>query len=281
MPHTKKDGQVRFENQTRYIPDKERECLTEDQARHVNKMVEIDIIINIESMKQEIEDNQLTRNKLKEEDNTETIPYKMAILNQVSRDDIKTEQMIHWSILSDLIKYSSSDMIPSITVKPIDYWKHKRLYHNLKTDKDTATDVIIEGDKLKDECFDKYKGIYAEILQATKFDESMDLSTTYLGKRTWSETTIIKAEEKFPIYGKAYTNGKLLDNTECSILINTGASKSYMSKSYYMQCTSLHALPEFVSSMQRVQVGKGQCVAVLFIIPVIVDVCRHRFKVSH
>ena len=29
----------------------------------------------------------------------------MTILNNVSRDDIKTEQMIHWFILSDLIKY--------------------------------------------------------------------------------------------------------------------------------------------------------------------------------
>ena len=45
---------------------------------------------------------------------------------------------------------------------------------------------------------------------------------------------IIKAEEKFQIYGQGYTNAKLLDNTECSILINTGASKSYISKSYYM-----------------------------------------------
>ena len=48
----------------------------------------------------------MTRNRLKEEeDNTETNPYQMAILNKVPRDDIKTEQMIHWSMLSDLIKY--------------------------------------------------------------------------------------------------------------------------------------------------------------------------------
>ena len=49
---------------------------------------------------------------------------------------------------------------------------------------------------------------------------------------------IIKAEEKFQISGQGYTHGKLLDNTECRILIDTGASKSYMSKSYYMQCKS-------------------------------------------
>ena len=45
---------------------------------------------------------------------------------------------------------------------------------------------------------------------------------------------IIKTEEKFPISGQGYANGKLLDNTECRILIDTDESKSYMSKSYYM-----------------------------------------------
>ena len=45
---------------------------------------------------------------------------------------------------------------------------------------------------------------------------------------------MIKAEERFLISGQGYTNGKLLDHTECSILIDTCASKSYMSKSYYM-----------------------------------------------
>ena len=39
---------------------------------------------------------------------------------------------------------------------------------------------------------------------------------------------IIKAEEKFPFSGQGYTNSKLLDNTECSILIDTGASKPHM-----------------------------------------------------
>ena len=201
----------------------------------------------------------MTRNRLKEEDNTEANPYQMAILNKVSRDDIKTEQMIHWSILSDLIKYidrsSSSDVIHSLPVKPLDYQQHKRLYHSLKTDKDLTTDVIFECDKLRDEYFDKHECIYAEILQAARFDESTDLSTTYLGKTDMTRDMIIKVEENFPISGQGYTNGKLLDNTECSILIDTGASESYMSKSYYMLCESLHALPRFASSIQRVQVG--------------------------
>ena len=245
---------MRFDNKITYIPDKEK-CLTEDQARHVYKMVEMNQVINIETMKQVLWDDKVTRNRLKEEEESdEANPYQMAILNKVSRDDIKTEQMIHWSILGDLIKYidgsSCSDMIPSLTVKPLDYQQHKRLYQSLKTDKDVTSDVTFEGDKVNDEYFNRYDGIYAEILQATRFDESTDLSTTYLGKTDIARDQITKAEEKFPISGQGYTNGKLLDSTECSILIDTGASKSYMTKSYYMQCKSLHALPKFASTMQ-------------------------------
>ena len=46
-----------------------------------------------------------------------------------------------------------------------------------------------------------------------------------------------------------------------------------------MQCKSLHILPNFASTTQRIQVGNGQCVSVLFIIPVIVDIHGHRFEI--
>ena len=58
-----------------------------------------------------------------------------------------------------------------------------------------------------------------------------------------------------------------------------GATKSYMSKSYYLQCKTLHALPNFSSNTQRIQVGNGQYVSVLFVIPVIIDIHRHRFEI--
>ena len=40
------------------------------------------------------------------------------------------------------------------------------------------------------------------------------------------------AEERVPMPEQGYTTGKLLDDTECQILLDTGASKSFMSKSY-------------------------------------------------
>ena len=113
------------------------------------------------------------------------------------------------------------------------------------------SDVIFEGDKVKDEYFDRYDGIYAEISQATIFDESTDLSTTYLGKMDMIREQVIKAEEEFPISEQGYTHGKLLDNTECSILMDTSSNQSYMSKPYYMQCKSPHALAKFASTTKE------------------------------
>ena len=63
------------------------------------------------------------------------------------------------------------------------------------------------------------------------------------------------------------------------ILLDTGATKSYMLKSYYVQCKTLHALPKFSSNTWRIQVGNGQYVIVLFVIPVIINIHRHRFEI--
>ena len=46
-----------------------------------------------------------------------------------------------------------------------------------------------------------------------------------------------------------------------------------------MWCKSLHTLPKFASTTQIIHVGNGQCVSVLFIIPVIVDIHGHRFEI--
>ena len=51
--------------------------------------------------------------------------------------------------------------------------------------------------------------------------------------------TEVKAEESFPMTAKGYTRAQLLDGTDCDALIDTGASKSYMLKSYFLQCKNL------------------------------------------
>ena len=79
---------------------------------------------------------------------------------------------------------------------------------------------------------DVYEGIQSEIVNTARFDENSDLTTTYLGRSNRAESDKLKAEESFPISEQGYTLGKLLDGTECQVVLDTGASKSFMSKSY-------------------------------------------------
>ena len=134
-------------------------------------------------------------------------------------------------------------------------------------------------EKLNEEYLDIYDGIQSKILNTTMFDENSDLSITYLQRVDTTRTSKIKVGETFPISEQGYTVGKLLDGTECPILWDTWASKSFMSTSHYLHCKSLHSLLKFASKTQRIQVGNGQFISVLFIIPIIVDIHGHRFKI--
>ena len=95
-----------------------------------------------------------------------------------------------------------------------------------------------------------YKGIQSEVISTTGFDKNSDLSMTYLGRTDITRPNKIKAEENFPISGQEYMIGKLLNGTECQILWDTGASKSFMSKMHYLQCKSLHSLSKLAFETQ-------------------------------
>ena len=46
-----------------------------------------------------------------------------------------------------------------------------------------------------------------------------------------------------------------------------------------MHCKSLHTLPKFAATTQKIQVGNGQCISALFVIPVIIEVHNQRFEI--
>ena len=79
-----------------------------------------------------------------------------------------------------------------------------------------------------------YGGIQSEVINTARFDENSDLSTTYLGRIDITRVSKFEAEKKFPISKQGFTIGKLLDGTECQILLDTGANKSFLSKSHYL-----------------------------------------------
>ena len=258
-----------------YIQNKEAMCLTERQTDHVYKAVEEGNMINTKTITCE---SMTCKTNQCQDDN----PYKRVVLNNVYKEPDKSPEMKSWSIFSDNVRYVQHDQmtLQNLNIDTLDYREHKDLYLKLKERRETFDiDFGIYPDVTRSRYLDVYEGIYAEMVYANKFNKNSDLSMTYLGQTKMTRDTKIKAEERFPITGQGFASGKLLDGTACQILLDTGTTKSYMSKLYYSQCKTLHALPKFSSNTQRIQVGNGQYVSVLFVIPVIVDIYGHRFKI--
>ena len=187
-------------------------------------------------------------------------------------------QMEQWSILSNVLNYVQdsrfNSMNHTLDVKAMNKYKSKlNLSREFK-----ELDFGATPQKLQEEYMDIYEGIHSDIVSSNRFNENSDISTTYLGKLE-NNRDKLKAEESFPISENGYTLGRLLDGTKCQLLLDTGVSKSFMSKSFYMQCKSLHTLPKFASTTQRIKVGNSHCVSELFRIPDIVDIHGQRFKI--
>ena len=201
-------------------------CLTKKQTDYVYKTVEEGNIINTKTMMYETVQNQ--------NDN----PYKKVVLNKVFREEDKSPEMRNWSIFSDNVRYIQHEPITphKLDIDTLDYRHHTELYLKLKGEERETLDIDfgICPDILKSKYLDVYEGVYAEMVYANKFNENSDLSTTYLGQTKMTRDTKIKAEVRFPLTGQGFASGKLLDGTECQILLDKGATKSYMSKSYYL-----------------------------------------------
>ena len=93
---------------------------------------------------------------------------------------------------------------------------------------------------------DVYDNVFEEIVTTNRFDENVDLSTTYLGKIGMKREDIMKAEESFPISEQGFVMGRILNGEECQILLDMGASKSYMSKSYYLRLNNISLLSKHI-----------------------------------
>ena len=158
-------------------------------------------------------------------------------------------QMEQWSILSNGLNYIQHDkhhpVNHTLNIKAVNKCRNKS--ETKEEEESVELDLGNTLLKLCKEYLDVYEGIKSEIINTTRFDENSDLSTTYLGRSNKTISDKLKAEASFPISEHGHTLGRLLDGTECQLLLDTGASKSFISKSFYMQCKSLHSLPEFTS----------------------------------
>ena len=88
--------------------DKESMYLNKDQARHIYKKVESEGIVNVDTIKQEIEEDKVSKDNIDDEVN----PYHNKIINNIDKENVNISQMEHWYILSNVVNYVQSDWNP-------------------------------------------------------------------------------------------------------------------------------------------------------------------------
>ena len=252
--------------------------LTRDQARHIYKRVVTGEIINANMMEHEIEqEKQLSQ---MDDDSGEVNPYRELVVNNRNAEN-PDGTVVNMSNSLNYVQHSKfNSMSHSLNIKPVNRHKMKLNDSFSSSEKEfREMDFGTNLQNLQVEYLDVYEEIHSDIVSSSRFDENSNISMTYLDKIGQEESqNKLKAEKSFPIAENGYTLGRLLDGTKCQLLLDRSAGKSFMSKSFYMCCKSLHTLPKFAAIMQRIQVGNGQCISVLFIIPVIIEICGHRFK---
>ena len=117
----------------KYIKDKDTICLTEDHPRYMYKKVEQGNNLNIETMKQGIEQENLAKTATNRGNEN---PYQKVVLNKLYKEENKTTQMENWSILNDNVRYVQHDersKTPhSLDISTLDYCQYQRLYNSLK-----------------------------------------------------------------------------------------------------------------------------------------------------
>ena len=184
--------------------------------------------------------------------NGEINPYRELIVNNAEKTEPPMTQMEQWLILCNILNYVQHSkfnfMNDTLNVRPVNRYKVKP--EMLREFRDLDFGTVPQN--LQEEYLDVYEGIQSDVVSSSKFDENSDISITYFGKIEHKEgQDKLKAEESFPISENGYTLGRLLDGTKCQLLLDTGASKSFMSKSFYMRCKSLHTLPKFAITTQK------------------------------
>ena len=190
-------------------------------------------VINMDTIQQEIvQEKQLSKT---DDMNGEINPYREPIVNNAERTEPLMTQMEQWSILSNILNYVQHSKFNSM-----DHILDVKAVNRYKIKPDTGSefkelDFGITPQKLQEEYMDIYEGIHSDIVSSNRFDDNSDISTTYLGRtENMGSQDKLKAEESFPILESGYTLGRLFDGTKCQLLLDMGASKSFMSKSFYM-----------------------------------------------
>ena len=160
-------------------------CLTKEQTKYVYDKVESGDELKVRKAALDIHSKLLLPKQVK--DRKDINLYEKVLVSDISMMNKNKSQMEQWSILSDNIIYVRSvgnDDMNGIDIKTVDYQDHRRMYRRMGKEQGERMDINFgeSPNVLKGKYMDVYEDVFAEVVTTNRFDENVDLSTTYLGK---------------------------------------------------------------------------------------------------
>ena len=206
-----------------------------------------------------------------------TIDPSIDIIHPEGSGKTHFNQMSLWSIMSDRPSYTVHPQSSGVTGSGCMDFSFDRM--NRQTPSQGDDQFIDFNDLEQSDFLTHYPDIVAELNINRSYDDLLDVSTTYLGPDLVQSNHVFNPEPTFPIAHNCHTDGELLGGGKLDILLDTGASKSYMSKAFYLNNPHLHKFPKFQSAIRHLQVGNGALVPTLFVIPLVFKINGHNFEV--
>ena len=282
------------------VPNYNSFCITHFEAEKVYKCVESDQIVSplvfhkdfqppLESVRPEY---QLLEEFL---DNGNPIPnpYEEFLMNQIevqeekpnkvdpyfpNSKEINTHEMSEWSVLNTKMHYVQH---PRQAENSLVYSKcEDKIEQGIldKVAKPELVDMSVEDNSVKEIFCDQFEEVQNLLHLSDAFNDARDVSTTYLGTDQVMLKDHFQPECSFPIYSNSHTWGQLMGGQPFDMLLDTGASKCYMSTEFYKKNPQLHKLPKYKTMVKELRMGNGALSPAYFIIRVVFKIVKHKFE---
>ena len=178
-----------------------------------------------------------------------------------------------WLILTETISYSTP---PTADIRV----EVSQSQDNVASSDDDLPTCAPQTPPTNTHLFQPYEGVQARLSATASHDESTDISTTFIG--LVSEPSGIPSyqpEHSFPFDTRSCAKASLPNGETFNMLLDMGASRSYLSYGFYLECEYLKKLPTFKPLGPRVYMGNGEWVPAIHIIPIVFHVGNCAFEV--
>ena len=237
----------------RFIPDRDKLCLTKEQAELVYEAVTNGKQVNPLPVNIRVND-------LSKVVNPYTIGLKAdtdSTLKKEPSSEMKKCDLT-WSILSTVVDYTENGKD-----SPHKEVNHSPIYSRFES----APGLII--DEQSDIWDERFEEVSCNLYSSHKFDDTNNVSTTCMGYyKSKGKERIFLIDNHIPIDGRGVTKAFLMDNTPMKLFFDSGTSRSYLLKKFYNANKSPLKLAKFVTTCTEIKIGNGSIIPTLFVIPI-------------